>query len=673
MLDIAESNGASSSFADNDVIGSWAKGYVNAMSEKGLISGVGQNRFAPTENITRGAVVTILDHAIKGLCTEAKEYVGNVDGTVIVNANGTVLKNMAISGDLIISEGVGKGDVILDNVTVSGKTIVRGGGENSIHVKGSSRLGEVIVIKMSDGAVSIKVAEDAKVDTIIAKDSSLTVSGKVEHLRVTGSVAVTTTGATIKEVDITGDATVMLDKDSKVETLTVGARSSVTVAGTVTKLVVSSSADDATIAVAEGATVSTLVTDATIKVDNKGVITKAEVNADDVVIGGKVPTTTVVGKEVKTLPVDKDGKTIAMTAPAEKSKGGGGGGGGSHSSHKTIAVSAINETTLEVTLSDGSTVEQKLDTPLDEGENLVVIEYDGVTRKVTWTPEAPTAAEEFETAKAELEKLEADLAVAEEDLKDATSAEVADAERIRDDLLKDVDQLKNEVSALEAEAAVEKAEETFEEADVDAAQLRVNGLAGPAAAQKEPLSKRLQAVEKVIEAIVAAKVKVGAAEDYINTKDFIAAKTLYDEAVELVKALDEGEVKTDLEEKLAKVEEAIAQAEVDAMVKELVIRQTSNSWSITLQFEEININTLDSLTIALYDGDRMIAEQKATEKTLTDLEQPGLSSPFYKDGTKDLDYWTITKDLLAGTPDKVVITFEFDGETYTVESIHSQL
>ena len=57
---------------------------------------------------------------------------------------------MHISGDLYLAEGIGEGDVILDNVVVDGNTYIRGGGENSIIIINSS-LNQVVVKKRNKG------------------------------------------------------------------------------------------------------------------------------------------------------------------------------------------------------------------------------------------------------------------------------------------------------------------------------------------------------------------------------------------------------------------------------------------------------------------------------------------------------------------------------------------
>ncbi|MGI6605712.1 MAG: hypothetical protein ACOX2X_01445 [Peptococcia bacterium] len=51
-----------------------------------------------------------------------------------VNTPGVTLQNTTITGNLYLTEGIGAGDVTLDNVTVQGTTKISGGSSNSIHL-----------------------------------------------------------------------------------------------------------------------------------------------------------------------------------------------------------------------------------------------------------------------------------------------------------------------------------------------------------------------------------------------------------------------------------------------------------------------------------------------------------------------------------------------------------
>ncbi len=124
-LGVQRSN--TSTFSDTREISDWAKGYVFGMAEKGYITGMGENNFEPKSYVSRAQVVKLLDNSIKAIYNNKAEYSGEVDGTAIVNTSDVVLKNSIIKGDLIVSQGVGDGSVVLDNTKVVGKTLIRSG------------------------------------------------------------------------------------------------------------------------------------------------------------------------------------------------------------------------------------------------------------------------------------------------------------------------------------------------------------------------------------------------------------------------------------------------------------------------------------------------------------------------------------------------------------------
>ncbi|WP_106023904.1 chitobiase/beta-hexosaminidase C-terminal domain-containing protein [Clostridium thermopalmarium] len=68
---------------------------------------------------------------------------------------------MAINGSLILAEGIGEGDIILENVTVTGDTYVRGSENNSIHFRNSTLA--TIIVNKNDGQVRIVAEGDTKV------------------------------------------------------------------------------------------------------------------------------------------------------------------------------------------------------------------------------------------------------------------------------------------------------------------------------------------------------------------------------------------------------------------------------------------------------------------------------------------------------------------------------
>ena len=141
---VEETVGNESPFPDAAEISGWATFLVNGMKTAGYVSGNTNGNFNPKSPITRAEVVTILDNIVELFVNAPGRHGGTDNGepngvpylvprNAVVRSTDVTLYDMAIFGSLYITEGVGNGDVTLDNVTVSGTTYVRGGA-NSIHI-----------------------------------------------------------------------------------------------------------------------------------------------------------------------------------------------------------------------------------------------------------------------------------------------------------------------------------------------------------------------------------------------------------------------------------------------------------------------------------------------------------------------------------------------------------
>ena len=107
-------------YLDADQVSSYAQPYLAEMSARGYITDSSDGYFRPTEPITRAEIVTILDNMIEALVQTSDPYSRDVEGNLMVNAaEGAVLQDRAVSGDLIVAPGV-SGPVTLENVTVQG-------------------------------------------------------------------------------------------------------------------------------------------------------------------------------------------------------------------------------------------------------------------------------------------------------------------------------------------------------------------------------------------------------------------------------------------------------------------------------------------------------------------------------------------------------------------------
>lgn len=182
-----EGSGSVAQFSDRGQIASWAADAVGVMAAKKLLQGA-NGLFRPTEAITRAETVAILDRALGKLVSEGESATGKVDGTVVVRGAGAKLSGMTINGDLIIAEGVGEGEVHLDGVTITGRTIVRGGGVNSIYMNNVRANGGVVVNKL-DGKVRVVTSGNTTVSVTLLQSGAILVGDGFKTVEIPADVA----------------------------------------------------------------------------------------------------------------------------------------------------------------------------------------------------------------------------------------------------------------------------------------------------------------------------------------------------------------------------------------------------------------------------------------------------------------------------------------------------
>ncbi|KZL89743.1 cell wall-binding repeat-containing protein [Clostridium magnum] len=222
-----------------------------------------------TKAIALGGQAVVPDELIKTIMDEkadisiAKDYNkagtysdGDIDGSVIISESGVYLKNTTIEGDLLIASTVGDGTVDLDNVTVKGKTIINGGGSHNIHyhnVNGAN----ILIDKPLGEEVGITADENTSISSIVvqsnsvldqsksAKNSNITVEqnvnlkliGKFENVEIKGQEAnVDIQNASINTLNVNDsakNAVVSLDKNSKINKLTLNTEAVVKGEGTI--------------------------------------------------------------------------------------------------------------------------------------------------------------------------------------------------------------------------------------------------------------------------------------------------------------------------------------------------------------------------------------------------------------------------------------------------------
>ena len=178
-----------SRFADGGEVADWAKDDVCAAIHAGLVSG-GDTGLKPLDPITRAEFVTVMQLAIDTyLHAEESAVITQVDGqNVMLTGRNVTLRNVTISGDLYLGDGIEDGSIALENVTVKGRLVMRGGG--SLLLTGGSQVqGKTVVLSDEQPTVTVDKEASLADAELQGEDITFVCSRDVSDLTVTGNGA----------------------------------------------------------------------------------------------------------------------------------------------------------------------------------------------------------------------------------------------------------------------------------------------------------------------------------------------------------------------------------------------------------------------------------------------------------------------------------------------------
>ncbi|MBQ9972234.1 MAG: S-layer homology domain-containing protein, partial [Firmicutes bacterium] len=214
-----------SHYPDAHHVSSWAEGYVAALTDKGIVNGIG-GELQPGADINRASTVTILHRAIDTYANESGQKVeASGTGIVLVAA-----ENVTVTGEadaVVVAQGAAGGKTTIEDAKVKEVTVTAG--ETEVVLTGKTEA-ESVKVAESATAAKVEVTETAKVETVKteAEKTEVAVSGTVSNVEVAGT-------ATEAKVEVTETA--------KVETVkTEAEKTEVAVSGTVSKVEVSDTA-----------------------------------------------------------------------------------------------------------------------------------------------------------------------------------------------------------------------------------------------------------------------------------------------------------------------------------------------------------------------------------------------------------------------------------------------
>ena len=188
-------------FTDGAQVSAWARGSVSAMVAGGYVNGSDGNRLNPQQSITRAEFAAVMSNLVAQYI-DADSTLNRsleIDGNVIVRGN-VDLSGYTINGDVIIADEAA--NVTLDGVTVNGRLVVRGASD-SLTISDSTTDG--VILTNPNGASVLKTDNASDLGTVTALGDLTLNGGQLDRLTIAES------------------ATITVEKDASVSTITVSA------------------------------------------------------------------------------------------------------------------------------------------------------------------------------------------------------------------------------------------------------------------------------------------------------------------------------------------------------------------------------------------------------------------------------------------------------------------
>ena len=310
-------------FLDGEQVAGWAAGYVSAMSDRGVLNGVGGNQFAPLEDINRASVVTVLNNAIAAYANEPGATVQANGGLTLVAADDVTVTGTA--ADILVAQGAAEGEI-----TVQADTT----GTVSVNAAGAT-----VVLAAGADVNSVDVAEDAAgARVVVEEDASV---GAVSAAAPESEIQVSGTAEAVEAAATAGNAVITVSDGAAVGSITTAAAgTAITVSGTVENVTVAGTAGSTTVTANRGAAITSVDNSAEdVTISGSGTVERVTTSGNDTTINTDGTELTVAEGVTGVTENNKDvaaGETVTTDRPT--SGGGSSSGGGSHSHSYTDGV-----------------------------------------------------------------------------------------------------------------------------------------------------------------------------------------------------------------------------------------------------------------------------------------------------------------------------------------------
>lgn len=236
-----------------DGVAAWAAPAMDALIKAGYIA----DAAGAHEPMTRVEFAEVIYKVSGGnYVKEGGEYTEDVNGNIVITADGVSLKGITVKGDVIIADGVDAGTINLDGVKIDGRLVVRGGSEVAL-TNGTTAASTVVAKTSDEVTVSADKTSDAGAITVDAKADKVTVDMPEPNVTVASATEVAVQNAEGGSVTLAASGASVAVESGSLENITVY-----------------DGASDVKVDVAEGATIENITTNEDVTVTGEGTVSE---------------------------------------------------------------------------------------------------------------------------------------------------------------------------------------------------------------------------------------------------------------------------------------------------------------------------------------------------------------------------------------------------------------
>ncbi|WP_185602092.1 S-layer homology domain-containing protein, partial [Paenibacillus sp. 598K] len=188
------SEGSSAKFTDAGQLKPYAREVVDLLAAWGVLSGYEDGSFRPERGISRGEAATILNRVGGELYHQEGTYdTAETLAHAVINTRDVVLRNKTVTGNLFLAQGIGDGDITVEQSKVAGNLLALGSEQGVrlidstverlvLHRSATVELSETTQVEelvLGGRASAIVIEGKGKIARIWATDSRITVNGQV--------------------------------------------------------------------------------------------------------------------------------------------------------------------------------------------------------------------------------------------------------------------------------------------------------------------------------------------------------------------------------------------------------------------------------------------------------------------------------------------------------------